>query len=269
MSESKKPVLHASGLQMFCRCQIQYEKRYVAGIIRPPGVAMLVGTSVHKSSEVDLISKRDKGELLSLEAVQAVASDCVKSKWEEGVALDSDEQLLGEKIVKGEAVDSAVTLASLHHKELAPKLIPKCLERPFEVELVGFPVNLGGIIDVQTVDGGLRDLKTRKAKAPKGFADTSIGLTVYSLAIKALDGEYPQTIALDFLLKKKQPELDTQFTTRGEPGYRALLKRIELVCRAIQSGIFTPCAPDSFWCCPAYCGWHSMCEFGAKSRVQG
>ena len=265
-----KPKLHKSQLAMFSRCPRQYMYRYVENIILPPATAMLAGTGVHASAAQDLTAKRDTGKLLSLSQVTEMAAATVKAEWEKtGVMLDTGEILVGEKQVRGETVDTAVALAKLHHKELAPGLEPRHIERPFTVELNGFPVDMSGRLDLQETNGTLRDLKTRSASPPAGLADSSLDLTFYGMAAKALDGQAPPILALDCLVKTKIPKLVTQTTTRSDVAYRALLLRIEAVSTAIESGSFPPCDPEN-WCCAAKCcGYFTICPFGAAARTTG
>jgi hypothetical protein len=273
---SPKPVLHKSMVATYDRCPRQYLYRYTdkvrkGGLICPPAVVMLVGAGVHVSSAKDLTSKRDTGILLPLEAVQEAAADSVNAEWqkEPGVALDDEERLLGEKRVRGEAVDVAVKLARLHHVELAPTIQPKHIERPFTTPLKDRPFDLSGTIDLQEVDGTLHDLKTRRASPPAGLAESSLDLTFYGLAAWSLDGVAPKALALDCLVKTKNPKIVTLTTTRSRAAYNALLLRVELIDKAIKRGVFPPCSPESWSCSPVYCGYWSMCEFGARARVTG
>lgn len=253
---------------MFFRCAMQYYFRYVEGLVKPPASAMILGRGVHASSEKDLISKRDYGSLLPLEAVIDTAADTINKEWDEsGVDLDDKERVIGEDRIRGETIDMAVKMASLHHQKLAPDLNPKHIERPFTVELKGYPVDLSGTIDLQEEDTTLRDLKTRKDNPPDFFADGMLDPSFYGLAVKALDGEFPKRYAIDFLVKKRVPKLYTQFTERHEGSYRSLLMRIEVISRAIQSGIFTPCNADSWTCSRAFCGYYDICDYGSKAKV--
>jgi putative RecB family exonuclease len=263
----KKPVLHKSMIGMFDRCPKQYEFRYVEGIRIPPVSAMIAGTGVHRAAAKDLTAKRDTGKLLPKQAVLDEARDAVNSEWAAGVLLNDSEQLLGEKRARGETVDMAVSLAGLHHGKLAPGLEPKHIERPFTVELNGFPVDLSGTIDLQEASGTVRDLKTRSASPPEGLADSSLDLSMYGLAAMALEGASPELLAMDFLVKTKTPKLVTQTTTRGDGAYRAFLLRIEAVSHAIESGSFPPCSPENWCCSPRWCGYWSRCPFGAAARV--
>ena len=263
-----KPQIHKSMIGMFDRCPKQYEQRYVEGLRIPPASAMIVGSGVHGSAELDLRAKRDIGHLLPDDAIRDAARDSLNTAWDkEGVALDDEEKMLGEKIVKAEAMKMTIALAVLHHDDLAPRLEPLHIERPFTVELKGFPVDLSGTIDLQESNGTVRDLKTRKASPPAGLADASLDMSCYGLAAKALDGESPKMLAMDFLVKTKTPKLVTQETTRSEAAYRAFLMRVEVVSRAIESGIFPPCSPDNWCCSPRWCGYWTRCPYGAAARV--
>ena len=248
---------------------MQFYFRWVEGLILPPASAMLAGTGVHASAAKDLTAKRDTGKLLPLDEIKEAAAASVNLEWEKGVALDDEEQLLGEKRARGATVDTAVSLAELHHGELAPTLLPKHIERPFTVELMGFPCDISGTLDLQESTGTLRDLKTRSASPPAGLADGSIDLSFYGLAARALDGVAPNKLALDVLVKNKRPKLVTLTTTRSEGAYRAMLLRIEAVCKAIESGAFPPCSPDSWCCSKRWCGYFDRCPYGAAARVQG
>ena len=228
---------------------------------------MICGTGVHRSSAKDLTAKRDTGKLLEEAAVLDEARDVVNREWEAGVMLDDGEKLIGEKRARGETVDQAVALAGLHHRQLAPVLAPRHIERPFIVELNGYPVDLAGTLDLQEQDGTVRDLKTRAASPPAGLADSSLDLSCYGLAAQALDGTPPASLAMDFLVKTKTPKLVTQTTTRGEGAYRAFLLRVAAISKAIDSGSFPPGSPDEWWCSSRWCGYFGICPHGAAARV--
>ena len=60
-----KPHLSISQLEMLSKCGEQYRRRYIEEEIIPPAVAMLVGRSVDKSVDENLIHKIQTDELLS------------------------------------------------------------------------------------------------------------------------------------------------------------------------------------------------------------
>jgi RecB family exonuclease len=268
MSEAtKKPRVHKSMLKMFAKCPVQYQYRYCEGIIAPPGIALLIGTGTHIAVAKDLTSKRDTGKLLPDEAVADAARDGINHAWDkDGAALNESEQLLGEKRARGEAVDMAVRLAGVHHKDLAPKITPTQIERPFVVELKGFPVDLGGTIDLQE-PGGVRDLKTSAKATSQVDADSSLDLTTYGLAAKALDGVAPTSLSLDVLVKTKTPYALTLPTVRGDAQYRSFLLRVEAMADAVAKGAFSPCDPSCWWCSRRFCGYFDRCPYGVAARV--
>ena len=67
--EIKKPTISDSAERMLIRCGTQYEFRYVKGVRVPPGVAQVTGTATHKTVNLDLNFKKDKGEFSSSETI--------------------------------------------------------------------------------------------------------------------------------------------------------------------------------------------------------
>lgn len=265
-----KRQLHWSAISMLQRCGVQYEFRYLKNIVRPPAVALIVGSGTHKSIDCNLENKRVNKKLLPLEKVKAIARDDVNARWEkEGVMLDEEEKSLGEANVRGEAVDTAVTLAELHHTALAPDLIPLHVERKWVLEIGGYPFDLAGTLDVQEVrevGGAIRDTKTSAKSPPANAADTSDQLTCYALAVKTLD-HYEPPVHLDYLVKTKTPKTVSLASKRTGEDYDVFLNRVAAAGNAIEKGVFIP-APQDDWCCSRrYCGWFDACPY-ARKKVQ-
>lgn len=265
---AERPSLHASQLDMLSRCPLQYYYRYVLGEVRPPAVAMLVGTATHKSVEANLQHKIASGDLLPLDAVQEAAKDALEARWAgEGVMLDDEERERGVVRVKGDAVDDAVTYATLHATEVAPEVQPVAVERTFRIDLKGYPVDLVGTIDIEDVPG-LRDTKTSGKSPQEDAAAKSVQLTVYSMALQALNGKPTGRVRLDYLVKTKVPKVVSMESARDEHAYRALLDRVARAARLIESGAFYPTSPDNWVCSKRFCGWWGRCPHGASGRTQ-
>jgi hypothetical protein len=253
--------LHWSALSMLMRCPAQYEFRYVRGVKRPPGIAAHVGSGVHASAEFNLSCKMNEGKPAYVDFVKDVARDTVVRKIEtEGVLLSEDEQQKGLGAVKGEAVDKATRLALLHYDELAPHIEPVGIEIPWTVEVSGADVSLAGRIDLE-VEGGIRDLKTASKSPASDAAHKADQLTVYALSYFVLRGKLPTVLGLDYLVDKTTPELTSQETTRTQDDFKVLLNRISTAVKLIQSGIFMPCARDSWVCSPRFCGFYPDCNY--------
>ena len=253
---------------MLHRCGIQYERRYVNGEILPPAVAMLEGTAVHKGAEVDLSHKMATGELAPLEAVHEAAVDAFRlGREKDGLLLDEEEKAEGEKVVVARAIDEIAVLSALHHRELAPVIEPTHLERTFELELKGYPVNLAGTLDVQEATS-VRDLKTKGQTPNQTMVDRSEQLSVYALAVKTLDGKAPETVGIDALVKTKTPKVVILTSTRSDDDFKATLLRVEAAVRVIEAGAFYPADPEHWVCTRKFCGYFDSCPFGSRRRVQ-
>lgn len=256
---SERRHLSISQVGMFERCELQWYFRYAQGIKSPPGYAAVIGKGTHKAVEKDLAQKMAWGSLLETAEVRDIAADATRAAWEAEPPVLRDGDL-----DQGKSVDAAVGLATLHHTALAPKLEPTALEQAFIIPLPELSHDLVGVVDIETPTH-IRDTKT-KGKAPSwDAARRSTQLIAYSLQARLRRRE--RAVALDFLLRKRVPEALTVEASPTENEHRALVKRIELVSRSIDSGIFRP-APADAWCCSEkWCGYWEICDHGAKKTV--
>jgi hypothetical protein len=254
-----RPQLHASALEM--KCMEAFRRRYIEGEIIPPAVAMIVGSGTHHSIDVNLTEKIKSGNLLPLDAVKEAARDGVNIAWEQGVKLDPDEAARGIKAVRGEAVDKAVRLATVHARDMAPKLKPTHVERKWALELTGYPMDLVGRIDIQEALVSIRDTKTSGKTPAENCADRSLQLKAYAAAVRAIDGALPKAAVLDYLIDTKTPALKSFASEPSVEDTHALLARVETVALAMEKGVFIPVEP-THWCCdPKWCGYHSTCRY--------
>lgn len=253
--------MSATSLGTLLKCQQMYYWRYVMGKRVPPGVALVIGKGAHGSAEKDLVNKQEWGELLSDEAVADHARDATVKAWEkeEPVRHDGDPD-------KGGAVDTAVALAGLHHKQLAPKIEPVAVERGFRLEIPDFPYDVVGYVDVEE-ERRIRDLKTSAKTPPEDAAEKSDQLSIYALEA-AVRGAPKQEVAMDHLVKTSRPQVVTRTATRGPEDHARLMLKLEIAAKVIQSGNFLPCAPDSWTCGAKWCGfWDAICPHGRRGAV--
>jgi RecB family exonuclease len=254
----QKPQLHVSALGMLC--MEQFRRRYIEKEIIPPGVALIVGTGTHKGVDVNMQHKIQTGELLQAEQVADAARDGVNVAWEQGVKLEPEELQKGIKLVRGEAVDKAVRLATLHHKEKAPRINPIHAERPFTLEIAGYQFDLAGRIDLQEADS-VRDTKTSGKTPAATCAERSLQLKAYALAVKVIDGKAPSKVFLDYLIDTKTPKSESFSHEPDFEDFQAVLNRIEVIAAAMEKGVFVPVEP-THWCCdPKWCGYYATCRY--------
>ncbi|MEA3225365.1 MAG: PD-(D/E)XK nuclease family protein [Planctomycetota bacterium] len=268
MSEEKRPHLSPSQLDMISKCGQQYYFRYIKGLIRPPGVALLVGGATHTSVETDLTEKMESGNLLEDDAVKDIAADALKIRWaDEPPGLDADEKARGPEKVKGIAIDLTVALSLCHHKELAPEIEPVALERGLRYTYAGMDYDMLGFLDIQEKNR-IRDTKTRGQSPQQVVADRSTALTFYCMAAEAEDKARVEELTIDALVKTKKPKVVVLKTTRDESDYDQFLARWARAEQIIKAGVFAPCATDNWACTPKWCGYYDICPFGKAKRRQ-
>lgn len=249
-----------TSLSMLTRCGEQYRWRYVEGIKSPPGVVMAIGKGVHAAAEANLGNRLEWGELLPEEAVLDAARDATVTTWRKDPPMRND----GDPD-EGGAVDEAVSLASLHHRHLAPQIEPVAIERGFRLEMPGAPFDIVGYVDVEE-EGRIRDLKMSSKTPAENAAHISDQLTLYHLNA-TVRGEPAKAVALDHLVKTKTPKVVTQESTRGPADHARLLAKFEAAARVIETGAFLPAAQDAWYCSPRFCGYWDRCAWGSRKRV--
>jgi PD-(D/E)XK nuclease superfamily len=264
LDEPKRPQLHATALSF--QCGEAFRRRYLEGDIIPPGVAALVGHATDRAVTENLRHKMRTRELLPVEAVADHARDDFEHGWHGGVRLEEHEVQAGLKRVKGANTDKAVRLAVLHAKLKAPEIEPTHLQRKWSLELPGYPMTFVGTLDIQEGGYAIRDTKTSGKSPQRDVADTSLQLTAYHLAVKVLDGTAPEHVILDYLLDLKTPKAVSIEATREAEDYRPLLARIEVVSKALESGLFLPVSPDHWMCCARWCGYFSSCRYAMRPK---
>lgn len=254
--------LSASQLGMYMRCPMQWEWRYQKGIKTRPGVSLVVGSGTHTGIEYNLKHFLEKGVQAKYSDVQDVTAQDVRDRCDnEDVEFQIDES-------RGDAVDSAVALSSLHYTDVAPSLYSGLthVERSFSLELGGFPYSLDGFIDVQC-GNKIRDTKTAGKAKRQDEADKSVQLTLYGLAALTIDKELDDVeLYFDVLVKTKVPKAQILMTRRDEEDYRRLIRLCEIVAHSIENQVFMPAQPDSWVCSERFCGYWKLCDFGSKNK---
>ena len=251
---------------MLSFCGEKYRRRYILGERISSGVELLVGKATDSTVNANLGNKIVNDDLLPMEQIKDLACDYLNTEWNQGeVALDEDEIKEGIKKVKGGAVDKSVRLSCLHASEIAPALSPTHVQRKWEIELKNYPFDLMGFIDVQEGTHAVRDTKTSGKSPAKNAADTSDQLTMYAMAVYALDKMLPEKLTLDFLVDNKTPKSVIVETTRTLEDFKPILARIENAIQVIEKGIFVPAAQDSWGCSPKWCGFFRTCKYARQS----
>lgn len=286
--ESQEPVkiqIHQSHLSMFYRCPIQFQRRYgkLFGIgpkneIVRPGVALLIGSAVHKSAEHNIKSFLNSGQYAPRDESLAIARDDISGEWDSGnVKLDSLEALDASK-TRDETIDMSVALSKLHYDELAPTLRPVAVEEKFVVIMNGWPYDFAGRLDLREKwaipnNGGkddqfisiLRDLKTAASSPPANTLPTTQSQG-YSLGHLIIHGKLPDKFCHDALVKNKKPKLVIREGIPTDAWTREFLFRFEnmiQIIEAVREGkVPMPQGNRDHWTCTEkFCGYARTCKY--------
>lgn len=255
-------VISPSQFNMFRRCPKQYYFRYVLDLIKPPAVAMIKGTAIHKGAEVVHRNTIETGEPLGIEeATQAVVDTFEKSKEDVEDWEGSDASKIKQ---------SAISNFRTYYKQAVPLIRPAAAEKAFALKLGGIPVR--GVIDlVDQVPGDYQleddpdkppplievvsDLKTTTRLWPQQKIDMEPQLTFYALA------ENTDRVRVDFLLDQKSgSRYEAKRSLRSVNEKRVLIEDLIEVVDLIKKGVFLRCDPTSWVCTPNFCGYYEKCR---------
>lgn len=300
----KKPRYSPSRLGMLARCGIQYQYRYLDGIIEPPAAAPLAGRAVHSGIETNLRHRQHEGTEAPEEMIAERVVDRLRDEFETaeeehgGLALNDDENELGAERVRGILVDRSIALAQLHRAAVAPELTliepyerdgkaVTGIEQSLSIDAGAFDVMV--VLDVMTADHELRDTKTkvrtvgqtRSPTVPAGAAERNMQLATQDLVYRGFTGQTPKRIALDFLVDLAPETRKGQGKVSRDPVVRALsrpphtgaelqvlLNRYQKLHEVAESGIFTPADPGAWCCSERWCGYWHRCPYGSGNRTQ-
>jgi hypothetical protein len=195
---------------------------------------------------------------MPLDAIQDAAADAYVKALQDGVFF-SPEEAPGAKNAMSEGKDTAVALAGLFRRELAPQIQPALVEEKVTVDLPGVDIPIITILDCYTQDKALRDLKTSGKKWAEDKAHGSHQPTAYREAIKAATGEYLAALRFDVLVSTKTPSLQTLSTTRTAEDLKILTSQFNIMIASLRAGIFPPAQPDHWVCSMKWCGYFFTC----------
>lgn len=228
----------------------------------PPGIALHVGSGVHKGAEHNYRQKIGTHQDLPAKEIEEVSvtafADRIK---EQGIGITEGESAesvrsLGEKRVRA--------LVKTYHDELAPHVIPDLVEYQFEVPVPQMGIQLVGTMDLRDNQKWVLDLKTGGKSRLQRDADTSDQLTMYAFVHELMGMGVPAGLGLDILVctektlkSYRQARLTT---TRTRAHYNQLLRKVDVVLQIIRAGVYPP--NTQWWgCSPRFCGYFDRCEF--------
>ena len=263
-----RKVFSNSQFNTYRKCPRQYMYAYIKEIVKPPGIAMVKGNSIHAGAEVVHVHTIETGNLMSLgEASQHVAEIFDKnSKRIEDWTID------GEEVKPDFIKERIISNFQVYYEKAVPKIKPVAAEKTFAVKVGTVPVI--GVIDLidavpgeHTLDDDpekpapdievVSDLKTTQRMWPEVQIRASSQITLYTMVERTHYGRY------DFLLDHKSgTKYKPMKTVRTITDKRILVEDMEQVVDLIKKGNFPRCDPTltNWVCTPKWCGYYDLCK---------
>lgn len=272
--------LSHSKVDMLARCGEQYRFRYIDGLRQPPSVASAVGNAIDHAVASEFAA-RARRSTLPREEIAEKAAGVVRAAWPNVKTHAEDAEQ-----TQGEAIDRAVRMSLAYHAKQARFVPVDHVARWFSLRLDDATGDeLNGRIDVDTLDGGVVDVKSRASgmKPNPSEAHASDQLTGYALARRILDTPTPETVpvALHVIVDRpKGGKLDgvaaddpagvnvfAMNSHRTAEHMAAYLDRVHRAREVIRAGAFMPARLGEVLCSERFCGFWNLCKFSRRPVV--
>lgn len=249
----------------FDKCPQKAQFRYVQKIKKPAELslaALLRGRAVHGGQEADCYAKL-RGERLSvgqvLDAAVATFEDEAKKEDVPAAKVGKD------RFVEEHRRQLEIFEASGERAKIEP--LPGSIEAPFEMEVLvtgeDRPAVIEGHVDVVSIRDGDRTVVDYKATGRAVTARESAEHTQLAMEAIGSTSRYHQIV--NFVAGKRQRP-----TTKVLPAVALTQQSVDRVLRwfadviarfrkALRTGDFPRCAPESQWCCPQACEYYGDC----------
>ena len=245
--EEKIDHLSPTKIDMFARCPMQIEWRYVKGVVSPPQIRLIEGAKYHETAAVRntllMNGKSPATKVEMIEFFQDTLRDDISRMGAKTIVWDEENK------DADTIMDRAKKLVPILHEDLKPIGVPTSVEDRVEGTIAGIPIV--AITDLED-GGGLADYKVVTNKKSQIVADSSIQLSTYSYLKKE------KRVRLDQLVKRGGHERTRSVRTAGD--FKWLEQVVTRTWQAITAGAFAPCDPTSWVCSPKWCGWYLQCR---------
>jgi len=225
------------------------------GLKIPPGVAMLFGSTYHKTLEENFRNKIHTKQDFPLSAAKAIFSD----EWDHNT---SQINWLLEPVDGGFLKDLGIGMISDYLKNTAPKRYPVAVEYEFNINFPDVESDFVGRLDFIGEGNYILEHKTANRRWPQSRADNSIQADGYAAAYLNLFGELPNQIIYDIGVKTTKSPTQTLYTTRTLDRVKEFRERILDCEKLINAEVFPRTGEDNWWCSQAFCGYYPACKHG-------
>jgi len=250
--------LSISQIEMYIRCPRSYYFRYIKGIVSPPSIALVTGSSGHAALEMNFRYKANDPNRMD-----APVSD-VMDAFSDEFDVRSKELDRGTPLSLSNEKDRTYGLLQKHQEEIAPSLVPESadsVEQELKMEIGG--IQMLGYADLVTTDSVVDHKFVGKVKSAAD-ANNSLQLTFYAKATGKDQG------AFNCLVKSKLSPKAGRWSVpkvqivpgavRTDLDYAWLENVVKSIAISISAGVFPPTDPCSWACSEKFCGFWHMCR---------
>lgn len=236
--------LSISSMGMYQRCPRQFYFRYVMGLSSPPGIAMVEGSTLHKTVESMHKVQMEEKKIHPLDVYMDHWNDQFKELSSE--VEDWEEQQPQEIETRG------MSFVKMYYQDHLPKAKPTGVEQEIRWNANGVPVL--GFIDLVDKKQGVIDHKVTGRSKSQRDVDNSMQLTLYAAATGRKE------VGFNSFVKTKVPKIDVKRGVREPWQIEDMNETFESVAEAITKGAFPLCGDDNPLCSAKYCGFWSRCR---------
>ena len=257
---TKLPVSHlsVSSLNLLAKCPLSWRHKYIDRIYEPPSGPMILGSAAGAAETDHFQAVVDGEEGHTTEEVL----DLFSGEWDH--RLEKDDVQFGDT-KPGLLKDAGAAALAAYHKTIAPTVEPVSTERQFTIEY-GLDWKFTGYLDIETVDGGVRDLKMKGRSMSQAEADGDVQPSSYLYA-RRVEGNPATGFTFDTMIHgNKTPIAKTVETNRTDVQLDAFEDRLfeaaaEIAWRA-ENDHWSPAPPNVWWCSQKMCGHWAGCPHG-------
>jgi hypothetical protein len=240
--------LSPSKIDMYARCPMQVEWRYVKGVVAPPGIAMVEGSKYHETA-----AYRNERVMKGKKVVVNEMLDHFADRVTDMLNKDGRGDIEWGDENEDTLLARSKKLIPKLYMDLAPVGKPLEVEGKFKTYVGPDRIPMVGITDLRD-EGGVADYKVVSQRKSQSVADSSVQLTIYALYHKV------KKVRLDQLVKTKEGDSLRLWSSRGPGDFKWLQMIATRTWNSIMSGSFPPCDPSSWVCSSKWCGWYAQCR---------
>jgi len=242
--------ISATQINMFLKCQAQYEFRYIEGLKSPPGAALTLGSCFHGATGKNYEQKIESHEDMKINDVCDIFSTHFDHARHD-TAWGEDEE-------PGDVKDSGILTLKEYQSVIAPEVQPIQVEMKFNIVFSNLETDFLGYIDLVDDTEQIRENKTTSRKPSAISHDHKLQQTAYHTGYQVKYKRPPKASRIDYSVVKKKPEIVSIPLEIQAQDIDYFLRLVPGVLASIETGIFIP-NRGHFLCSQKWCGYAGMC----------